>query len=81
MISMSLPSSMPSASARLAHPRLAADQERGAEALVHEACRGADHLLLFALGKDDALRLPAQPFEHPLQTPAIGSSRLRNCCR
>ena len=48
---------------RLAHAALAADQERAAEPLVHEARRRADHLLLFALGEDDAPRLPAQPLK------------------
>ena len=28
---------------------------------------GADHLLFFALGKNDAARLPAQALEHALQ--------------
>ena len=52
---------------RLAHARLAADQQRRAKPLVHERCRRADHLLLFALGKDDAPRPRAQPFVYALQ--------------
>ena len=60
MISMPPPSSTPSVSRRLAHPALAADQQRGAEPLMHEGRRGADHLLFLALGEDDAARLPAQ---------------------
>ncbi len=46
---------------------LAADQQRGAEPLMHEACGGADHLLLLALGEHHALRRATQPLEHLLQ--------------
>ena len=66
-ISMRPPSSMPSASAVSRTRGFAADQQRRAEPLVHEARRGADHLLLLALGEDDAPRLPAQPLVHALQ--------------
>ena len=62
-----------------AHAIFAADQQRGAEALLHERRGGADYLLLFALGEHDAARLPAQVFDRRRwSTPAIGSSRLRN---
>jgi hypothetical protein len=43
----------------LAHDLLAADQNGGAEALIHEGDGGAHDLLLLALGEDDALRLAA----------------------
>ena len=51
----------------LAHPLLAADQQRRAEPLLHERGGGADHLLFLALGEHDAARLPAQALEHALQ--------------
>ena len=61
MISMPSPSSMPASFAAVLHAVLAAAQQRGAEPLVHEARRGADHLFLLALGEDDALGRAAQP--------------------
>ena len=51
----------------LAHPVLAADQERAAQSLMHEARGGADHLLLLALGEHHALRPPAQALVDALQ--------------
>ena len=54
---------MPASRGGGVHAVLAADQERGAEPLVHEARRGADHLLFLALGEHHALGLPAQPRE------------------
>src|SRR5258707_1382920 len=52
---------------RFAHATLAAAQQRGAKALMHERRRGADHLLFLAFGKDDAALLPAQALEHALE--------------
>ena len=50
-----------------AHRLLAADQDRRAELVVDEAHRGADRLLLLALGEDDALRRAADALEDALQ--------------
>ena len=58
---------MPATLRGRAHAILAADQQRGAEPLVHEARGGADHLLLLAFGEDHALGLTAQPLEHARQ--------------
>ena len=49
---------------RLAHQILPSDQQRRAQALVHEARRGADHLFFLALGEHHALGCAAQPREH-----------------
>src|SRR5215475_11620726 len=49
---------------RLTHAIFAAEQKRGAEPLMDEACRCAYHLFLFAFGKDHALWLSPQPVEH-----------------
>jgi hypothetical protein len=57
---------------RLLDAVLAADQHGGAEPLVDEGQRGADDLLLLALGEDDALGLAAHALEDALQRPAIG---------
>ena len=46
---------------------LAADQHRRAVAALREQQRGADRLLLLALGEDDALRRGAHPFEDQLE--------------
>ncbi len=60
---------------------------RGAEALLHEARRGADHLFLFALGEDHALGRAAQPARTPAATrrrPGRGAdaaARDRRPCR
>ena len=58
---------MPSVLRGLAHAVLAADQQRRAEPLLHEARGGADHLLLLALGEHHALRPPPQPLVDALQ--------------
>ena len=51
----------------VAHAVLAPDEQRRPETLPHEARGGADDLLLFALGENDALRPPAQPLVHALE--------------
>src|SRR3546814_6329528 len=52
---------------RPAHPLLAADQHRRAEARVAEGERRADHALLLALGEDDAARVGAHALQDELQ--------------
>src|SRR5207253_10519110 len=51
----------------LAHPFLPPDQLGRAEALLDEARRRADDLLLLALGEHHALGVAAQPLEHARQ--------------
>src|SRR5687767_5010486 len=46
---------------------LAADELRGAEALLHKTRRRSDYLLLFAFGENHALGLTPQPGEDLLQ--------------
>src|SRR5262249_5891782 len=48
---------------------LAADEQGCAQSLVDEARGGADHLLFFALGEDDALRPSPQPLVDALENP------------
>ncbi len=49
------------------HPLLAPDQDRRAIARVAEGDRGADHLLLFPFGEDDAGRIGAHPFHDRIE--------------
>jgi hypothetical protein len=51
----------------LANPMLAPDQDRIAIAGIAEGQRGADHLLLLALGKDNPLAVGADALENHLQ--------------
>ena len=55
---------MPAFVGGLAHAILAADQQRGAEPLLDESGRRADHLLFLAFGEHHALRLAPQPLVH-----------------
>ncbi len=55
---------MPALLGGRAHAILAADEEHGAEPLLDEGGRGADDLLLLALGEHHALGASPQPLEH-----------------
>ncbi len=55
---------------------LAADEHGASETLIDEGKRGADDLLLLALGEDDALGIAAHAFDRSVCiSPAIGSRR------
>src|SRR4029453_15145588 len=53
----------------LAHAVFAPHEQGGPKPLVDEAGRGADDLLLFAFGEDDALRAAPQPLVNTLENP------------